>query len=176
MPAFLFKISGRLYAGFGALVLFGIGLAAFATFQLWAIEGQVAIMGRQATTNVRTLQISSELHAVRRAILRYTFDQDAESLTESEKRLATVSGMIETAIKGTTSEERRTAFAALARGGADIKAKRTALSEGIQQMSAGKALLQSSGDKMSAVLEKFLKTADDTPWNYLRGALDDKIL
>ncbi len=176
MPSFLFKISGRLYAGFGALVLFGIGLATFAVFQLWAIQGQVGVMDRQATNNVRSVEISSELHAIRRAILRYNFDHDESSFAEAEKRLGTVSGLLETAIKETVSEERRTGLKAIEKDAADIKVKRAALGDAVKQMIAGRDLLFSDGDKMAAEVQKFVDATDKTAFSTLAAALEAKVL
>src|ERR1700760_1639885 len=107
MPSFLFKISGRLYAGFGALVLFGVGLAIFAVWQLGAIQGQVGVMDRQSVNNARAIEISAELHGFRGAILRYAFEQDEPSFAESAKRLDTVTALVEDATRQTASEERR---------------------------------------------------------------------
>src|SRR5438034_6624452 len=115
MPSFLFKISGRLYAGFGALVLFGIGLAGFAVWQLWAIQSGVATMTRQSTNNVRSVEISSELHAFRRAILRYNFDHDEPSFAEAGQRLDNATGVLDAVIKETVNEERRAGYDAIAK-------------------------------------------------------------
>jgi methyl-accepting chemotaxis protein len=176
MPSFLFKISGRLYAGFGALVLFGISLATFAVFQLWAIQGQVVVMGRQSTNSVRSVEISAELHAIRRAILRYTFDQDEPSFAESEKRLGDVSGLLETAIKEGFSEERRANLKEVEKNVAELKAKRAALGDYIKQMIAGRDLLFSEGDKMSAEVQKFVEATDKTAFSMLTEVLEAKVL
>jgi len=93
MPSFLFKIPARLYAGFGALVLFGVGLASFGVWQLWAIQGQAGVTERQSVNNARAIEISSELHAFRRAVLRYTYAQDEAAFAEAEKRLGTVGNL-----------------------------------------------------------------------------------
>src|SRR4051812_47494201 len=124
MPSLLFKISGRLYAGFGLLVLFGIGLATFAVLQLWTIQGHVGVMDRQSVNNARAIEISSELHAFRRAILRYAFDQDEPSFNESDKRLETVSGLLELAIKQTVAEDRRATYGAVLKDITELKARR----------------------------------------------------
>ena len=68
------RIRGRLYAGFGALLLFCAGLAGFAVWQLGAIQGQVDMLQLQSENALRSVEIVGELHATRRAILRYAFD------------------------------------------------------------------------------------------------------
>ena len=70
------RIRGRLYGGFGALVLFCAALAGFAVWQLSGIHDQVGSMTVQSKNTIRVGQISAELQAIRRAILRYNFDHD----------------------------------------------------------------------------------------------------
>lgn len=65
------RIRGRLYGGFGALVLFGIATAVFAVWQLSAINAQVAALTLQSNNTIRVEEIATELQAIRRAVLRY---------------------------------------------------------------------------------------------------------
>jgi methyl-accepting chemotaxis protein len=176
MPSFLVKISGRLYAGFGALVLFGIGLAWFGVWQLREIQGEVVTMTRQSANSVRSVEISSELHAVRRAILRYAFDQDEASFAEAEKLLGDVTSLLATAIKETVNEERRTGLREVEKHIAELSAKRVALGDAIKQMLAGRNLLFSDGDKMAADVQKFLEAADNTSFAHSAAALEAKVL
>ena len=80
------RIKGRLYAGFGALVLFGVALAAFAVWQLSAVSRQVSKMTALSDNTIRVLEISTDLQAMRRATLRYVFDHDKASQQEAEDR------------------------------------------------------------------------------------------
>lgn len=79
------RISGRLYAGFGALVLFCGALAGFGVWQLGEIRTQVGSLTHQSRNSIRVGEIAIELQAIRRTLLRYTFDQDEASFAESEK-------------------------------------------------------------------------------------------
>jgi methyl-accepting chemotaxis protein len=176
MPALLFRISGRLYAGFGALVLFGIGLASFAVWQLGAIQGQVGVMSRQSVNNVRTVEIATELQAIRRAILRYNFDHDEPSFAEAEKRLAEVTSLLAMGVKETVNEERRTNLHEVEKDVAELKTKRVALGDAVKQMVAGRELLFSDGDAMAAEVQKFLEAADKTPFSHAAAALEAKVL
>ena len=176
MPSFLLKISGRLYAGFGALVLFGIGLASFGVWQLSAIKDDVAIMTRQSGNNVRSIEISAQLHAISGAILRYTFDQDEPSMTEAEKRLGDVSSLVAAAVKETVNAERLTDLRAVESNINELTAKRVALGDAVKQMLAGRNLLFSDGDKMAADVQKFVDAADKTPFAEPAAALEAKVL
>jgi methyl-accepting chemotaxis protein len=176
MPSFLFRISGRLYAGFGALVLFGIGLAGFGVWQLGSIQGEVKVMGLQSANHVRAVEISAQLHAIRRAILRYNFDHDEPSYAEAEKRLGDVSDLLETAVKQATSEDRRAGYVAVAKDVAELKTKRVALGDAVKQMVAGRELLFSDGDKMAADVQTFVEAADKTPFSHAADVLEAKVL
>src|ERR1700682_2282520 len=70
------RIRGRLYGGFGLLLLFCAGLAGFAVMQLGAIHTEVASLTVQSKNTIRLGEITPELQGTRRALLRYTFDQD----------------------------------------------------------------------------------------------------
>jgi methyl-accepting chemotaxis protein len=176
MPSFLFKISGRLYAGFGALVLFGIGLASFAVWELGAIQGQVGVMSRQSVNNTRAVEISAEIHAIRRGILRYVFDQDEGAFAEAEKRLETASGLLDTALKETVSEERRAGLQEVGKSIAELKIKRVALGDALTQMAAGRKSMFSSGDKMAEDVQTFVDAAEKTPFSHAADRLETKVL
>jgi Four helix bundle sensory module for signal transduction len=170
------RIGGRLYAGFGALVLFCAGLAGFAVFQLGEIRDQVTTMTLQSNNTIRAGAIATELQAIRRAILRYTFDQDEKSLAEAETRLKKSSELLEAAVKTTKSEERRAAYAEVAKNIEALKAKRVALGDAVNQMIAGRALLFADGDKMAADVQKFVEAAEKTEFSQEAGPLETTVL
>ncbi|MDB5515357.1 MAG: Methyl-accepting chemotaxis protein [Tardiphaga sp.] len=176
MPSFLFRISARLYAGFGALVLFGVGLASFAVWQLWAIQGQAGVTERQSVNNARAIEISSELHAFRRAVLRYTYAQDEAAFAEAEKRLGTVGNLLGDAIRQTVDEQRRAVYVGVEKDITELKAKRVALGDAVKQMVAGRDLLFSDGDQMAADAQKFVDTAGKTDFAHSADVLEAKIL
>src|SRR5205085_2860495 len=170
------RIRGRLYGGFGALLLFCVALAGFAVWQLGEIRTQVAAMTLQSGNTVRAGAIATELQAIRRAVLRYAFDHDEASFTEAEKRLAKASDFIEVTIKATRSDERRAAYKQIAKDVEDLKTKRIALGEAIKQMIAGRELLFTEGDKMAADVQKFVDAADKTNFAERAAALEAKVL
>jgi methyl-accepting chemotaxis protein len=169
------RIGSRLYSGFGVLVSFGIALASFAVWQLWAIQGQVKVMDRQADNHVRAVEVTMELQAIRRAILRYNFDHDEPSFAEAEKRLGSVSDLLDTSVRNTVSEERRAGNSAIAKDVAELKIKRVALGDAVKQMVAGRDQLSSDGDAMAADAQKFVDAADNTAFIRSAAALDSKV-
>ena len=170
------RIGGRLYGGFGALVLFCAALASFAVWQLWGLQTRVIELGQQSRNNIRVVEIGSELHANRRALLRYIFDHDEASFAESEKLLTNLNGLLEEAIQQTTSEERRMIFREVAKDVADLKAQRLTLGETVKQAVANRDILFSEGDKMAADLQKFVDAAEKTSVAREAAALETRVL
>jgi methyl-accepting chemotaxis protein len=176
MSFFNFRIRGRLYSGFGVLVVFCAALAGFAVWQLWEIHAQVETMTLQSKAAVRAGEIATELEATRRSLLRYAFDQDEASFTESEQRLATVTSLLEEAARTTLIEQRRVTYRTALTEIADLKTKRDAFGDAIKQMLAGRKLLIVDGDKMVAEIQKFIELADKTPFAAGAAALESKVL
>ena len=170
------RIRGRLYAGFGALVMFCAALAGFAVWQLGAIHTEVGSLTGQSKNTIRVGEIATELQGTRRALLRYTFDQDEASYAEAEKRMSRTTDLLEEAARTTISEERRTVYKDAVREVAELKNKRLALGEAVKQMQAGRNLLFADGDKMAADVQKFVEAADKTEFSHEANALETKVL
>jgi methyl-accepting chemotaxis protein len=170
------RIGGRLYGGFGALVLFGVVLAGFGVWKLWGIQSQVESMKVQSDSAIRIGEIATELQAVRRAVLRYTFDQDEASFAEAEKRLTKTTELLEQAIKTTTSEQRRATYGETIKEITELKIKRAALGDAVKQMLAARALLFSEGDKVAADVQKFFEATHQTNYAEAASALESKVL
>jgi methyl-accepting chemotaxis protein len=170
------RIRGRLYGGFGALVLFCAALAGFAVWQLSGIHDQVGSMTVQSKNAIRVGQIAAELQAVRRAILRYNFDHDEASYAEAEKRLTDTGEFLDLAIRETRSEERRATYKEVQKDIAELQLKRVALGDAVKQLVAGRDLLFTDGDKMAADVQKFVDAAQKTEFPQLANALEAKVL
>jgi methyl-accepting chemotaxis protein len=170
------RIRGRLYGGFGTLVLFCAALAGFAVWQLGTIHNQVGSLTVQSKNTIRVGEIATELQGTRRALLRYTFDQDEVSFAEAEKRLSKIADFLGDAVKATISEERRSIYRDSVKDIAELKTKRLALGEAIKQMQAGRALLFTDGDKMAADVQKFVDAAEKTDFSHEANALESKVL
>jgi len=170
------RISGRLYGGFGVLLLFCAALAGFAVWQLGEIQARVESMQQQSGNALRVGQIAEELHATRRAILRYAFDQDEPSFAETEKRLSKMTELLKQAGATTTSPEHRALYEETAKRVAELEVKRLALGEAARQMLAGRNLLFTDGDQMAADVQKFVDAAEKTDFARDANALETKVL
>ena len=170
------RIRGRLYAGFGLLLVFAVGLAVFAVSQLWSIQSQVNKMTALTDNEVRVLQIGADLHAMRRAILRYAFDHDKASFEEAAQRIAHASGLLEDAAKASLSEERRNIYRDVERMLGELRQKREELGGAIDKTVAGKAVLFPVGDKLAADVGKLVEAAQGTPVAPHAGQVEAAVL
>ncbi len=170
------RIRERLFGGFGLLILFAMGLAGFAVYELSEIRARVDRLTMQSNNTIRAQKIATELQAIRRAILRYDFDHDEASIAEADKRLATVTDELDAAGKTTLSEERRASYAKIAKDVEQLKLKRAAIVEAVRQLAAGRDLLFSDGDKMAAEVQKFVDAANGTQFEGNAAALEAKVL
>jgi methyl-accepting chemotaxis protein len=176
MPAFNLRIRGRLYGGFGALVLLGLAMACIGVWQLWEISDRVERMGQQSQNAIRVGTITGDLQAIRRGLLRYILDQDEASFAESEKRLGDIAELIEVNLKNTVSEERRLAYQELKKDIAELKLKRGALGEAVHKFVSARQALFVEGDKMAANITKFADLARGTALELEASALDANVM
>jgi HAMP domain-containing protein len=176
MSFFNLRIGGRLYVGFGALVLFCAALAGFAVWQLGGIHDQVGLLAFQSRSTIRVGEIATELQAIRRGLLRYAFDQNEASFAESDKHLSNITDLLEESARTTNLEGRRASYKAASNVVAELKTKRGALGEAMKQMLAGRNLLFTDGDKMAADVQKLVDATDQSSFADDASAVESKVL
>ena len=74
------SVTSRIYGGFTAIALIGLGTAGFAAWQLASVTTDVALMQRYSNSAVRALEIDKKLEVQRRAILRFSVTGEADAL------------------------------------------------------------------------------------------------
>jgi methyl-accepting chemotaxis protein len=168
-----FRIKGRLYGGFGVLVVFVLALAGFAVWKMSTIQGQVGKMTALSANAIRASDIAVNLQAIRRAILRYNFDADEASFKEAAEREAKTVVLLQEAAKATLSEERRKTYNGLEANIGQLRAKREALGDAVKKMNAGRATLFTVGDQLAAEVAKLVEAArSGADRAILQGAAD----
>jgi len=164
-------IKGRLYAGFAALVVIGLALAAFAVTQLSAIQSQVGKMNALAANATRVLDISVDLQAIRRALLRYANDGDEPSFKESAEREQDAIKLLKDSANATLSEERKTIYHSVQGGVVKLGTVRETLGGDVKKMLASRAMLFSVGDELGAGTDKLVMAARGSGDRLLSAAL-----
>ncbi len=83
-----FKVSTRLYFGFGLLVIISVGMAGFGITQFAGIGHQVATMSEVSVRVARAARLNVVLETIRRTELRVCVDDDPEALTSQSSAVA----------------------------------------------------------------------------------------
>jgi methyl-accepting chemotaxis protein len=167
------RIKGRLYGGFGVLVVFVLALAGFAVWKMSAIDSQVGKMTALSANTIRANQVATNLQAIRRAILRYSVDGDEANYKEAAEREVKTTELLQAAAKATLSEDRRKLYNGLAGNIGQIRSKRETLSEAVKKMTAGRATLFTTGDQLAAEVAKLVEAARGTSDRaIMQGAAD----
>ena len=174
MAIFNLRISGRLYLGFGILIASIALLAGIGFWQLSTIRDSVDLMTLQSKVSVRVGEMTTHLQAIRRGLLRYSFDQDEASLADADKRMAAAIALLEDAAATTRIEERKAEYKRVIGDINELKANRAELADAVKQMQAGRASLVTDGDKMAEDLNKFVAATAGTPFAAEANALLEK--
>src|ERR1700704_815277 len=166
------RIKGRLYGGFGLLVVFVLALAGFAVWKMSSIEGEVGKMTALSENAIRANQVATNIHAIRRAILRYNVDADEASFKEAAEREIKTIELLQAAAKATLSEDRRKTYNGLEANVGQLRAKREALGDAVKKMNAARASLFTVGDQVVADLGKVLEATHSADRSIAEGAAD----
>jgi methyl-accepting chemotaxis protein len=168
------RIGGRLYGGFGALVLFCACLAGFAIWQLVVIRDQVEAMTLQSKNTVRAGEITTDLQAIRRGVLSYLFDKDEASLADADKRLVKIVDHLEEAEKAAGPDE-KAQYNSVVKDVIDLKARRAEIGGAIKLMHTGRNSLFSDDDKIATDVKKFVDAASGTVFAETASGLESQL-
>ena len=105
-----FKISTRIFAGFGALIVLSLFLAGFGIYQLSDVGHETRAMNAISGNVVRVLDAAHSLEAIRRAETRVRLDADPASFKDVKDNESQVRGLMVEAGQNTLSEERRRTY------------------------------------------------------------------
>ena len=105
-----FKVRTRIYSGYGAIVVLGLGVAVFGAFQLSSIATQVHKMASLSKGGSSTAQATTDLEAIRRAESQFRMDGDKGALTELRERESHARTMLTERVRITASAERRQGY------------------------------------------------------------------
>jgi len=154
-----FRIRGRLYGGFGVLMVFVLVLAAFAVWKMWTMQEEVTRLSSYTANTMRVLEIANNLQAIRAAVLHYEFDGDQASYSEAAQRETKTIELLQAATANTPSEERRRTYSGIEGQVRQLRAKREALGEAVKKMTDARSVLVKGGDALAGDVGKFVDEA-----------------
>jgi methyl-accepting chemotaxis protein len=102
-----FRITTRIYAGFGALVLLGVALAGFGVVQMSSVGSQVGRLVTRSDATATNLELGHALETLRRATLQYSMAGDEGSIKEFTDAHAQAAASLKSLIAVVTSDERK---------------------------------------------------------------------
>eukprot|EP01037_Dinobryon_pediforme_P006192 gene6192-6259_t len=149
----------RLYFGFSMVVLLGLALAMFGLWQLSGIQQQVSKASALSDNVIRALEISNNLQAIRRAILRYDFDADESSFEEAAHRETVTVDLLQAAAKATLSSERLTIYRNVEEIVVAMRAKREELGVAVKKMLESRETYFRAGDILTRDVADLLESA-----------------
>jgi methyl-accepting chemotaxis protein len=152
-------LKSRIYGGFGALVVLGLGLALFAGWQLHLIDAAVGQMSAIADANKRIVGIGRNLEIMTRAALGLQFQHDAQSVKDGEEAAKGALELLDVTLGRTVSEERRKVYQELKVSIIAFASKRATLIELGQSVDTARRRLFAVGDELTAGADKLLETA-----------------
>eukprot|EP01037_Dinobryon_pediforme_P010621 gene10621-10692_t len=150
---------GRLYIGFSTVVLLGLALAIFGLWQLSGIQQQVGKASRLSDNVIRTLEISNNLQAISRAVLRYDFDADEASFLEAADRETTTIQLLQAAAKATLSQDRVKIYNSTEDIVVQMRAKREELGVAVKKMLENREAYFRAGDILTRDVAELLDSA-----------------
>jgi methyl-accepting chemotaxis protein len=153
------SIRMRLYAGFGVLVLFGIGLAVFAVTELGVIGADVGRSVALSGNTMRVLDATRLFETMRKDALRSATTWDDSQVKDFADNSTKVLALLDAAGKATLSEERRKTYAALATKTQTLSATFDRLVKLAAAATADRKALFTVGDDLSAATAALVKVA-----------------
>ncbi len=149
-----FRITTRIYAGFGLLVALGLALALLGVWQFSATGGQVSTLVTASDQTARVLQEDRLLETVRRAALRYQTKGDQAMLKEFADADARATELLALSVKEATSDDRRRDFQQASDMVATFKSDFDQLVKQTNSMNIGNQNLAKSGVDLVATVSK----------------------
>lgn len=104
------KIRTRVFAGFGLLVVLGLGLAVYGVAKLSDIDYSVGRMSLITDNLIRVLESSKSAETLRRGLLRYRFDNNEQALKDAEDALTQANRLMGQAQAEVQRQEQRARY------------------------------------------------------------------
>src|SRR5262249_8715780 len=101
------RITSRIYLGFGALILIGLGVAGFGSVKLREIGSQVDHMMQVSESGARNLQERRLIETMRRTKQLFKSEGDETAIAEFAKAKSAAIDLLAASAKATLSDERR---------------------------------------------------------------------
>ena len=173
------SVTSRIYGGFTAIALIGLGTAGFAAWQLASVTTDVALMQRYSNSAVRAFEIDKILEVQRRAILRFSVTGEADALKEVRQAEAASRTMTEEELTTTASEQRKAGYRIVRGKLVEYEAAVSSIETDLGAMYSFRDKMYQSGEhneQLYAGLSAFAAKSGDTSFGDAADALHNAAL
>ena len=167
------SITTRLIAGFGALVVLGVGVAGYAILQMSIVGTNVTRMQTLAEVFQDVLQSGRLLEVQSRAEYRFSVDADQASLKEAKSAAAEVEKLLTGAARDTGRPDREQALREVVTSLKDHERSLQSFADLTTLVEAQRTKLQSDGDDVMLAMGKMSDRARSSNDMDLRNAAAD---
>ncbi len=155
-----FRLRARIFLGYGVLIGLLLGIAAYGSYGLSVVGGEIDRMDGIAGNTNRSQELALRMEVIRRGLAAYRTDQNAETLHEvadAEVRAAT---LLKEAADYTLSDQRRAMFNGVAAKLGELKAKRDRFAAQLDAGTAEARNLDPAGDALRSEVRRLLNAGE----------------
>ena len=151
-----FRITARLYGGFGMLVVIGFTVAVVSVWQFSAVGEQVSTLARVSGGMARSTAVASLANDMQRLALRYKISGEEASIAALGEDRAKAMELLQVAIEKSILADRRKAYGNMKAGIEAYQAKFDHLVELTKKSQAARAGLTAGGDQLTTAAQALL--------------------
>ncbi len=173
------RVATRIYLGFAVLVGIGIGLAGFSIYQFSGIGREIGAMGTDAERLVTVLELDNFLETLRRAELRFRFDQEPVSIETFGATAPKAERSADALVSGARLGSRQAQYEQIRATLRDNQTQFASLRAILAKAGEARAKLAGDGDDVSGAASRLavaLRATNDPVLAELGGAVESKIL
>jgi methyl-accepting chemotaxis protein len=104
------RISTRIYAGFGLLIVIAMGLAGFGINRLSGISAQIGRLGSITDNTSRVQEVMLRIESIRRGVVRYQLDAAPAALKTMQDGMTEAGDLLGKLTNETNDEDRRHSY------------------------------------------------------------------
>ena len=154
------RLRTRIYAGFGALIMIGVGLAALGTTRLSDVGAQVTAMDKVAERTTIVDRVAQQLEAIRHGALHYRTYADESSLAAVRRSAAEATELLTQGAAAASSEVQRQLYDGVRDQVGAYGALVDRLVDGEARIALERRKLLAGGEALTAAADRLVVSAD----------------
>jgi hypothetical protein len=157
-----FRITSRIHAGFGALIILGAVLAGLGAWGISSAGGELKRLAEVSSETTRILDLGRLLERLRVAALHYKDAGDEASLSAYTAADADAAGLLSTLAKASSTQDRARVYSGLDASLGALRGKFKELLETGRAYQETSAAITGAGKGLVAATDRLVEKAQDT--------------